>query len=109
MTKVVGISPYEFYEILVPVDSLQASIPYTLKTASQGPSHTDTTVSRKRVRIEDESLFNNSDFKQRYNKSFSRGLRNIQPNSVTFTLTDSKTFTDDTEESMYEILSSPVD
>ena len=109
MTQVVGISPYEFYEILVPVDSLKANVPYTLKTSSQGPTHTDTIVSRKRSKVEDESLYNNSDFKQRHNRSFSRGLRNVQPSPVTFTLTDSKTFTDDPQQMMYEILSSSVD
>ena len=33
----------------------------------------------------------------------------MQPSPVTFTLTDSKTFTDDPEQMMYEILSSSVD
>lgn len=100
--------PYEFYEVLVPVDSLTSDESYYIRTSYKGASGTDTVLKRKKADYDSDAEYNSSDFKQRYNKSFSKGLRDHRYAS-TFTLNSSGQYNDDPEGQNYEIISSGLD
>ena len=65
-------------------------------------------MKRKKITLDNDSLYKESDFKKRYNKSFSRGLRDFQDYSQ-FTLNEFALYTDDPNEEIYEIISSDLD
>ena len=65
-------------------------------------------MKRKKKTLDNDGLYKESDFKKRYNKSFSRGLRDFQDYSQ-FTLNEFALYTDDPNEEIYEIISSELD
>jgi len=65
-------------------------------------------LKRKKSEKNNDELYNNSDFKRRYQKSFSKGLRDHRYAS-TFTLNDSGMYDDDPEGQIYEIIDSGLD
>ena len=92
----------------MPVDSLESNQSYYIRTSYQGATGTDTILKRKKADYDSDTLYGNSDFKRRYTKSFSKGLRDHQYAS-TFTLNDSGRYSDDPEGKIYEIIDSGID
>ena len=66
--------PFEVYEVLVPVDSLEAGTGYNIKKSFTPASATDTIIKRKKVEYDFDNEYESSDFNRRYSKAFSRGL-----------------------------------
>ena len=109
----VYIKPYEFYEILVPLDSLEPNDSYYIKTSFVGAESIDIFLKRKKIALDEATLYENSNFNQRYKRSFSKGLRdhvdqNGAPYSI-FTLNEAKAYTDDENGEVYEIIKSGID
>ena len=58
----VYIKPYEFYEILVPVDSLEPNDSYYIKTSFVGAESIDIFLKRKKIALDEATLYENSNF-----------------------------------------------
>ena len=97
----------------MPLDNLAANDSYYVKTSFNGPESIDIFLKRKKLVIDEAALYENSNFNQRYKRSFSKGLRdhvdqNGAPYSV-FTLNEDKVYSDDVNGEVYEIIKSGLD
>ena len=109
----VYIKPYEFYEILVPLESLEPNDSYYIKTSFVGAQSIDIFLKRKKLALDENALYENSNFNRRYKRSFSNGLRdhvdqNGAPYAV-FKLNENKAYEDDENGEIYEIIQSGLD
>ena len=91
----------------MPVESLESDTSYYIRTSYKGSTGTDTILKRKKADY-DSALYEGSDFKNRYTRAFSKGLRDHRYAS-TFTLNDAKMYADDPEGQIYEIIGSGID
>ena len=101
-----SLDPFEVYEVLIPVDSLEADTAYNIKKSFTAASATDTIIKRKKVEYDFDTEYESSDFNRRYSKAFSRGLAHHRWSSE-FKINSDGKYTDDLEGKLYEI-SSPV-
>ena len=76
----VSMNPYEFYEILVPVESLTADCDYLIRASYKGATSSDVAIKRKIKTIDADSdeLVENSFYSKKYSKAFSKGLRDFR-------------------------------
>ena len=103
-TRVVRLIPFDQYEVLVPVDSLESGQSYYIRQTSESSSY-DTIVKRKKV---DKEIDESSETTQRLRRSFSKGMRDHQYSSH-FTLSSDGHYIDDPLKQNFEIIGSGID
>ena len=106
--QIVSLDPFEVYEVLIPVDSIEADTTYAIKKSFIAASATDTIIKRKKLEVDIDAQFEDSDFNKRYSKAFSMGLAHHRWSSE-FTLSTNGQYKDDPEGRLYEIIGSKHD
>ena len=100
--QVLLLDPFEIYEVLVPVDSLEVDMQYNIKKSFTAASATDTILKRKKVKYVGE------DFHIHERLAFSMGLAHHRW-SAQFKIDADGHYTDDPTQQLYEILSPEAD
>ena len=76
------LDPYDIYEILVPVDSLNVGQTYMIVSSWNGGQSQDVLIKRKRLEYDSNGLYDQSDFKKRKSHAFARkALKDSRPSS----------------------------
>ena len=97
------LAPYELYEILVPVETLNEHQNYQIIASWNGGQSQDIIIKRKKKELNTEELYEGSDFKQRKEKSFAwKKLKDNRPSSQ-FEVNGAGRYTNDVDEVLYEI------
>ena len=92
----------------MPVAALGTEENYYIRTSYKGSTGTDTVLKRKKAEYDSDNDYQSSDFKKRYGKAFSKGLKDHRYAS-SFAINSDGHYVDDPEGLMYEIIGSSLD